>query len=68
AALGVVLAIIAAVSAIKYETFRVKPGRTKAMRNQMDENPNARIAYTGWNAYSRIDAVEGVAPGHVARL
>jgi predicted membrane-bound spermidine synthase len=68
AALGVVLAIIAAVSAIKYETFRVKPGRTKAMRNQMDENPQARIAYTGWNAYSRIDAVEGVAPGHVARL
>ncbi|HEX5702221.1 MAG TPA: hypothetical protein VFX97_03280 [Pyrinomonadaceae bacterium] len=68
AALGVVLAIIAAVSAVKYETFRVKPGRTKAMRNQMDENPNARIAYTGWNAYSRIDAVEGVAPGHVARL
>ncbi len=68
AALGAVLAIIAAVSAVKYETFRVKPGRTKAMRNQMDENPNARIAYTGWNAYSRIDAVEGVAPGHVARL
>ncbi|MFY9621442.1 MAG: hypothetical protein WAM70_04095 [Pyrinomonadaceae bacterium] len=68
AALGVVLAIIAAVSAVKYETFRVKPGRTKAMRNQMDENPQARIAYTGWNAYSRIDAVEGVAPGHVARL
>src|SRR5688572_16367089 len=27
AALGVVLAIIAAVSAVKYETFRVKPGR-----------------------------------------
>jgi hypothetical protein len=68
AALGVVLAITAAVSAVKYETFRVKPGRTKAMRNQMDENPQARIAYTGWNAYSRIDAVEGVAPGHVARL
>jgi predicted membrane-bound spermidine synthase len=68
AALGVVLAIIAAVSAVKYETFRVKPGRTKAMRNQMDENPHARIAHTGWNAYSRIDAVEGVAPGHVARL
>jgi hypothetical protein len=68
AALGVVLAIVAAVSAVKYETFRVKPGRTKAMRNQMDENPQARIAYTGWNAYSRIDAVEGVAPGHVARL
>ena len=67
-ALGVVLAIVAAVSAVKYEAFRVKPGRTKAMRNQMDENPNARIAYTGWNAYSRIDAVEGVAPGHVARL
>jgi len=38
------------------------------MRNQMDANPQAHIAQTGWNAYSRIDAVEGVAPRHVARL
>jgi predicted membrane-bound spermidine synthase len=68
AIVGVVLTIIAVFSAVKYGTFRVVPGTTKAMRNQMDANPQAHIAQTGWNAYSRIDAVEGVAPRHVARL
>ncbi|HEX6187077.1 MAG TPA: hypothetical protein VFZ40_03265, partial [Pyrinomonadaceae bacterium] len=67
AALGVVLAIIAAVSAVKYDAFRVKPGRTKAMRNQMDAAPGARIVQTGWNSYSRIDCVEGL-PNSFARL
>lgn len=65
---GLVLAVVAVFSAVKFGTFRVVPGTTKAMRNQMDANPNAHIAQTGWNAYSRIDAVEGVAPRHVARL
>lgn len=65
---GVVLTVFAVFSAVKHGTFRVVPGTTKAMRNQMDANPAARIAQTGWNAYSRIDAVEGVAPRHVARL
>jgi hypothetical protein len=65
---GVVLMAFAVFSAVKHGSFRVVPGTTKAMRNQMDANPAARIAQTGWNAYSRIDAVEGVAPRHVARL
>ncbi|MGH9872383.1 MAG: hypothetical protein ACRD9S_07945 [Pyrinomonadaceae bacterium] len=65
---GIVLTAVAVFSAVKFGTFRVVPGTTKAMRNQMDANPKARIVQTGWNAYSRIDAVEGVAPGHVARL
>ena len=65
---GAVLIAVTVFSAVKFGTFRVVPGTTKAMRNQMDANPSARIAQTGWNAYSRIDAVEGVAPGHVARL
>lgn len=64
---GIVLTAIAAFSAIKFGTFRVIPGTTKAMRNQMDAKPGSRIAQTGWNSYSRIDAVEGVAPG-LARL
>jgi hypothetical protein len=68
ALVGVVLTVVAVFSAVKLGTFRVKPGTTKAMRNQMDANPQAHIAQTGWNAYSRIDAVEGVAPRHVARL
>jgi hypothetical protein len=68
ALVAVVLTTVAVFSAVKLGTFRVVPGTTKAMRNQMDANPQARIVQTGWNAYSRIDAVEGVAPGHVARL
>jgi hypothetical protein len=67
AALGVVLAIVAAVAAVKYDAFRVKPGTTKAMRNQMDAAPGSRIVQTGWNAYSRIDCVEGL-PDSFARL
>lgn len=65
---GVVLTAFAVFSAVKFGTFRVVPGRTKAMRTQMDADPGSRIRQTGWNAYSRIDAVEGIAPGHVARL
>lgn len=63
-----VLIVVAVFSTMKSGTFRVVPGTTKAMRNQMDAIPGARIRQTGWNAYSRIDAVEGVAPRHVARL
>jgi hypothetical protein len=64
----VVLTSVAVFSAVKFGAFRVVPGTIKAMRRQMDANPQSRIAHTGWNAYSRIDAVEGVAPRHVARL
>ena len=64
----IVLTVVAVYSTVKFGTFRVVPGTTKAMRNQMDANPASRIKQTGWNAYSRIDAVEGVAPRHVARL
>jgi len=68
ALLVVVLAAFAVFSAVRYETFRVVPGTIKAMRRQMDANPGSRLTQTGWNAYSRIDAVEGVAARHLARL
>jgi hypothetical protein len=48
--------------------FHVIPGTIKAMRRQMDENPGSRVAQSGWNAYSRIDAVEGISPKFLARL
>jgi hypothetical protein len=48
--------------------FHVIPGTIKAMRRQMDENPGSRVAQSGWNSYSRIDAVEGVSPKFLARL
>jgi hypothetical protein len=67
AIVAVLLTAAAAFSAIKFGTFRVKPGTTKAMRNQMDAAPGSRIVQTGWNAYSRIDCVEGL-PNSFARL
>jgi hypothetical protein len=48
--------------------FRITPGTWKAMHRQMAELPNARVAHTGWNAYSRIDAVEGFPAPNLARL
>ena len=65
---AVVVTAGAAFSSIKSERFRVVPGTTKAMRRHMDANPEARIAQTGWNAYSRIDAVEGIKGTGLARL
>ncbi|HUE82864.1 MAG TPA: hypothetical protein VMM84_12195 [Pyrinomonadaceae bacterium] len=68
-AIGAVLVTASlAFAAIKFEILRIVPGTTKAMRRQMDENPGARITQTGWNAYSRIDAVEGIDPSELARL
>src|SRR5215471_1317093 len=63
----VVITAAAAFAAINYGAFRVKPGTTKAMRNQMDAAPGSHIVQTGWNAYSRIDCVEGL-PNSFARL
>jgi len=54
-------------AAIGFGAFRVKPSTTKAMRRQMDESPGSKIVQTGWNAYSRIDCVEGL-PDSFARL
>ena len=67
AVLTVLFTAAAAVSAVKFGSFRVKPGTTKAMRNQMDASPGSKIVQTGWNAYSRIDCVEGL-PNSFARL
>jgi hypothetical protein len=67
AVIGILVTVTAAFAALKFGTFRVKPGTTKAMRNQMDASPGSRIVQTGWNAYSRIDCVEGL-PGSFARL
>ncbi len=72
--LRVFAAVLAAVTLVLAATngqtglFHVIPGTIKAMRRQMDENPGSRVTQSGWNAYSRIDAVEGVAPGFLARL
>ncbi|HYN06725.1 MAG TPA: hypothetical protein VES67_04980 [Vicinamibacterales bacterium] len=68
AAAGAVLIAALAVSNESTGLFRIRPGTWKAMHRQMEELPNARVAHTGWNAYSRIDAVEGFPAPNLARL
>ena len=65
---GAALLLLAAVTNSSTGLFHVIPGTIKAMRRQMDENPGSKVTQSGWNAYSRIDAVEGVAPKFLARL
>ncbi len=65
---GAVLMAIAAFSNPSTGLFHVIPGTIKAMRRQMDESTGSRVTQTGWNAYSRIDAVEGLPPPYLARL
>jgi len=65
---AVLVTVVSACAAIKFGVLRVTPGTTKAMRRQMDASPSARITQTGWNAYSRIDAVEGIDRSELARL
>jgi SAM-dependent methyltransferase len=38
------------------------------MRRHMDQLPASHVTQTGWNAYSRIDAVEGFPAPNLARL
>jgi predicted membrane-bound spermidine synthase len=68
AAAGAVAVAILAVANESSGLFRILPGSWKAMHRQMAELPDARIAHTGWNAYSRIDAVEGFPAPNLARL
>jgi hypothetical protein len=47
--------------------FRIRSAPTKGMYRHMADEPAARVDQTGWNSYSRIDAVTGFA-GSLARL
>jgi predicted membrane-bound spermidine synthase len=67
AGLGVLVALGAATkpgSAV----FQIRNAPTKGMYQHMAEHPRTRVALTGWNAYSRIDAVTGFPDPYLARL
>jgi len=68
AALGVAAIVFVVSSDDRLRAFQITPSPLKAMRRQMDERPEARITQRGWNAYSRIDAVEGFESPYLARL
>lgn len=64
---AVLLAVVAMHNA-RAGTLRVAPGELKALPRHVNETPGARVTQTGWNSYSRIDAVEGFADPYLARL
>jgi hypothetical protein len=48
--------------------FKIRSAPTKGLYRHMAATPGSGIALTGWNAYSRIDAVTGFESPYLARL
>jgi hypothetical protein len=48
--------------------FKIHSAPTKGLYRHVAATPGASISLTGWNAYSRIDAVTGFASPYLARL
>lgn len=48
--------------------FKIHSAPTKGLYRHVAANPGTSIALTGWNAYSRIDAVTGFGSPYLARL
>jgi predicted membrane-bound spermidine synthase len=69
-AAAVAVALLAAAVGLNETTgvFRIHSAPTKGMYQHLAANPGAKVTQTGWNSYSRIDAVEGFAPPYLARL
>jgi predicted membrane-bound spermidine synthase len=65
----VVLAILAALASNGTSgLFKIRSAPTKGMYRQMAANPGSQVVLTGWNSYSRIDAVTGFPRPYLARL
>ncbi len=63
------VAILAALAANERTgLFKIQSAPTKGLYRHMAASPGSRIALTGWNAYSRIDAVTGIDASQLARL
>jgi SAM-dependent methyltransferase len=48
--------------------FMIKSAPTKGMYQHLAKYPDTKVVLTGWNAYSRIDAVVGFPSPYIARL
>ena len=66
---AVALLILAAlVSNERVGLFMIRSAPTKGMYRHMARNPALKRVLTGWNSYSRIDAVTGFEAPYLARL
>jgi predicted membrane-bound spermidine synthase len=63
------LALVSAIAANERTgLFKIRSAPEKGMYRHMAKTPGAEVVLTGWNAYSRIDAVTGFEPPFLARL
>ena len=60
--------LLAAATNEKTGLFKIKSAPTKGLYQHLAEHPDTKVALTGWNAYSRIDAVTGFPDPYLARL
>ncbi len=67
-AAGLVLILLAVGANERMGLFKIKSAPSKGMYRHMAATPGAKVVLTGWNAYSRIDAVTGFPPPYLARL
>ena len=63
-----VLLVVALLTNERTGLFKIKSAPTKGLYQHMADHPGTRVALTGWNAYSRIDAVTGFPDPYLARL
>jgi len=67
-AVAVVLVLAAIGVNERTHLFSIRSAPTKGLYRHTAATPGSRIALTGWNAYSRIDAVTGFGSPYLARL
>lgn len=67
---GIAAAAVAGAVFVNESTgaFKIRSAPTKGMYQHMAATPGSAVALTGWNAYSRIDAVTGFSSPYLARL
>jgi hypothetical protein len=67
---GVLAVLVLAALGLNERTglFKIRSAPTKGLYRHMAATPGSKIALTGWNAYSRIDAVTGFEHPYLARL
>jgi hypothetical protein len=68
AALGAVAILAGLVINGQTGLFNIRSAPTKGLYRHMAATPGSKLALTGWNAYSRIDAVTGFESPYLARL
>jgi predicted membrane-bound spermidine synthase len=68
AALGGVLVVASIFLNERTGVFKIRSAPTKGMYQHMAARPGTKVALTGWNSYSRIDAVTGFEQPYLARL